>query len=269
MLNAALTRLGRSRAARPLRHLLKPLVSRLAVPVPARLATGHTCYVDTRSVFGQGLLVTGAMDPKQADWISSAVEGRDGVFIDAGANVGFFSLLALSKMREGVAHAFEIDPRTLRCLRLTQERGNLENLIVHGCGLGERRASAGLQAEDELGWTHVNFTSAGGPRFEIRPLDDFAAEFAGRRVVAMKMDVEGMELAVARGARKLLTEHRPLVVSEAIDRNLARYGASVRDLVAFMASLHYTASQLEGTDDPTIVFTPEPVEFTAGTSSTP
>jgi FkbM family methyltransferase len=189
------------------------------------------------------------------------VEGRDGIFIDAGANVGFFSLLALSKMRAGIAHAFENDPRTLRCLRMTQERGNLENLIVHGCGLGEQRATAGLQAEKEFAWTHVNFTSAAGPFFDILPLDDFAPEFAGRRVIAMKMDVEGMELAVARGARKLLAEHCPLVVSEAIDGNLARYGASVRDLVAFMASLGYAASPLEGTDDPTIVFTP-------GTSST-
>ncbi|HEY4087750.1 MAG TPA: FkbM family methyltransferase [Bryobacteraceae bacterium] len=207
--------------------------------------------------FGRGLLVTGAIDPKQAAWISSAVEGRDGIFIDAGANVGFFSLLALSKMRAGIAHAFENDPRTLRCLRMTQERGNLENLIVHGCGLGEQRATAGLQAEKEFAWTHVNFTSAAGPFFDILPLDDFAPEFAGRRVIAMKMDVEGMELAVARGARKLLAEHCPLVVSEAIDGNLARYGASVRDLVAFMASLGYAASPLEGTDDPTIVFTPE------------
>lgn len=256
MLSAALTRLGRSNLARPLRHLLEPLVSRIAIPVPARLVTGHTCYIDTRSVFGRGLLVTGAIDPKQADWISSAVAGRDGIFIDAGANVGFFSLLALSKMREGVAHAFEIDPRTLRCLRMTRERGNLENLIVHGCGLGEQRATAGLQAEKEFGWTHVDFAAGTGPQYDIRPLDDFAAEFAGRRVIAMKMDVEGMELAVVRGARKLLAEHRPLVVSEVYDGNLARYGASVRDLTAFMASLGYTASPLEGTDDPTIVFTP-------------
>ncbi len=261
MLNAALTRLGRSNAARPLRHLLEPFVSRIPVPVPARLTTGHTCYVDLRSAFGRGLLVTGAIDPALANWISSAVEGRDGVFIDAGANVGFFSLLALSKMREGVAHAFEIDPRTQRCLRMTQERGKLENLVVHACGLGEQRATAGLHAEKELGWTHVDFAGAGGPRFNLLPLDDFAAEFAGRRVIAMKMDVEGMELAVVRGARKLLAEHRPVVVSEAYDQNLARYGASVRDLVAFMASLDYAASPLEGTDDPNIVFTP-------GTSST-
>ncbi|HEY4084923.1 MAG TPA: FkbM family methyltransferase [Bryobacteraceae bacterium] len=261
MLKAALTRLGRSNAARPLRHLLAPLVSRIAVPVPALLTTSHTCYVDTHSVIGRGLLVTGAMDPKQAAWISSAVEGRDGIFIDAGANVGFFSLLALSKMRAGVAHAFEIDPRTLRCLRMTKERGKLENFIVHGYGLGEQRATAGLQAEKELGWTHVDFTSAAGPRFDILPLDDFAGEFAGQRVIAMKMDVEGMELAVARGARKLLAEHRPLVVSEAIDVNLARYGATIQDLIAFMASLDYAANPLAGTDDPTIVFTP-------GTSST-
>ena len=264
--NPLFTRIGRSSAARPLRRLLEPLVSKLTVPVPARLTTGHICYVDTRSVVGRGLLVTGEMDRPLAAWVSAAVAGRDGIFIDAGANVGFFSLLALSKMRAGTSHAFEIDPRTLRCLRLTQSRGKLEHLVVHDCGLGESQASAGLHAEEEFVWTHVDFDSEGGPRFAIRPLDDFANEFAGQRVVAMKMDVEGMELAVARGAVKILSEHRPLVVSEAIEENLARYGASVRDLVEFMSSLNYSSQVLQGTDDPTIVFTPGP--FTGSTSST-
>lgn len=252
-----LTRIGRSDAARPLRRLLKPVMARWAGPVPARISTGHTCYVDLRSVFGQGLLVTGRIDPKLDAWISAAVAGKDGVFIDAGANVGYFSLLALSKMRSGTAHAFEIDPRTLRCLKLTKSRGGLDNLVVHDCGLGAANGFAGLNPEKELGWTHVNFNSDGGPRFAIRPLDDFSGEFAGKKVIAMKIDVEGMELAVVRGGRGILAEHRPLVVSEAIDVNMARYGASVRELVEFMASLGYASRRLEGTDDPTLVFTPD------------
>jgi len=215
--------------------------------------------VDTRSVVGQGLLVTGEIDPKLGEWISAAVAGRDGVFIDAGANVGFFSLLALSKMRSGTAHAFEVDPRTLRCLWLTRSRGNLDNLVVHECGLGATSTTAGLVSEEELVWTHVNFDADGGPRFDIRPLDDFADDFGGQRVVAMKIDVEGMELAVAQGARRTLAEHKPLVVSEAIDENMARYGASVRELVEFMESLGYSSQPLEGTDDPTLVFTPRPL----------
>jgi FkbM family methyltransferase len=199
------------------------------------------------------------MDPKLGEWICAAVAGRDGVFIDAGANVGFFSLLALSKMRSGTAHAFEIDPRTLRCLRLTKSRGHLDNLVIHDCGLGAVRGSAGLVSEEELVWTHVDFAANGGPRFAIRPLDDFAGDFAGQRVVAMKMDVEGMELAVAQGGRKVLSEHRPLVVSEAIDENMARYGATVRELVEFMESLGYVSRPLGGTNDPTLVFVPGPV----------
>ena len=250
------SRLGRSNAARPLRQLLRPIVSRLTVPVPARLITGQICYVDTRSVVGQGLLVIGETDPKLGEWISNAVAGRDGIFIDAGANVGFFSLLALAKMRSGSAHAFEIDPRTLRCLKLTKSRGHLDNLIVHDCGLGNTIASAGLVSEEEMVWTHVDFNATKGPRFSIRPLDDFTAEFAGQRVIAMKMDVEGMELAVAQGARQVLREHRPLVVSEAIDGNMARYGAGVRELVDFMASLGYRSEPLKGANDPTLVFSP-------------
>jgi FkbM family methyltransferase len=224
--------------------------------MPARLITGQTCYVDARSVVGQGLLVVGETDPKLGEWISSAVAGRDGIFVDAGANVGFFSLLALSKMRSGAAHAFEIDPRTVRCLRLTKSHGKMDNLIVHDCGLGAENARAGLVSEEELVWTHVDFAAQSGSGFVIRPLDDFASEFAGQRVIAMKVDVEGMELAVMQGAKNVLLKHRPVVVSEAIDGNMARYGASVRELIEFMASIGYSGQWLEKTNDPTLVFTP-------------
>lgn len=256
---SVLTRLGRSSVARPLRHLLRPVLSKWGLPVPARIVTGHTCYVDMRSVVGRGLVVTGEIDPILGAWISDAVAGRDGIFIDAGANVGFFSLLALSKMGRGTAHAFEIAPQALRCLRLTRSRGALSNLVVHECGLGAKTASAGLVLEPELVWTHVDFNNPSGPQFPVRPLDDFAPEFGSLQVLAIKIDVEGMELDVLRGGREVLSRHRPLVVSEAIDRNMARYGASVRELVEFMAALGYSNRPLEGTDDPTLVFTPEPV----------
>ncbi len=252
----SLTRLGRSDMARSFRHFLKPILSRWPFPVPARLVTGHVCYVDMRSVFGQGLVVTGQIDPKLGEWIASALENKDGIFVDAGANVGFFSLLALSKMRAGTAHAFEIDPRTLRCLRRTRARGKLNNLVIHDCGLGEKVASAGLVYEEEIVWTHVDLDPAAGDRYTIRPLDDFGCEFAGQRVLAIKIDVEGMELAVLKGADKVLREHRPLVVSEAIDANMSRYGASVKELVDFMASLGYSHRYLEGTTEPTLVLEP-------------
>ena len=251
-----LTSLGRSPVMRPLRRLLRPLVTRWSRPVAARLITGQICYVDTRSVVGQGLLVTGETDPRLGEWISAAVAGRGGIFIDAGANVGFFSLLALSKMRSGTAHAFEIDPRTLRCLHLTKTRAHMDNLAIHDCGLGACNTTVGLVSEKELVWTHVDF-SAQSPRFAIRPLDDFVPEFAGQPVTAIKIDVEGMELAVVQGARNILLTDRPLVVSEAIDRNMARYGANVQQLQDFMSSLGYSNRWLEGPNDPTLVFTPD------------
>ncbi len=258
-LGSTVARLGKSETARPLRRLLRPILSHWSRPIAAKLRTGHTCYVDLRSVVGQGLLVTGRMDPKLGDWISDAVAGRDGIFIDAGANVGYFSLLALSKMRNGTAHAFEIDPRTLRCLHLTQSRGNVTNLVIHECGLGAATATAGLVSEEELVWTHVDFSATRGPRFTIQPLDSFAPEFAGQAVVAMKIDIEGMELAAVQGAREILAKHRPLVVSEAIDVNMARYGSSVREYKEFMATLGYAHRELQGTDDNTLVFTPEAI----------
>jgi hypothetical protein len=62
---------------------------------------------------------------------------------------------------------------------------------------------------------------------------------------AVKIDVEGADLRVLHGMVRVLTNHPPrLVVVEAINANLARFGDSVAELVAFMANRGYRAQPI-------------------------
>ena len=72
--------------------------------------------------------------------IEETLRGQDGVFIDGGAHVGSFSLLALHAMRDGVAHAFEMEERVLRCLRKNAAASG-GKLVLHEGALG---AEAGM-----------------------------------------------------------------------------------------------------------------------------
>jgi FkbM family methyltransferase len=252
MFSTALTRVGRSAFTRPLRNLLRPALSLWPRPVPARLQSGAVCYVDLRGAIGRGVLVTGCFDPALTSFLRSELEVRRGAFIDAGAHIGYFSVVAL-EMNVREVHAFEVDPRPLRCLRLTSARNSSENLMVHECALGDRDGFVRLALQPESWHTYVDLKQLEGPSFPIKRLDSFRDSLRSTAGL-IKIDVEGAELAVLLGAEGILREHRPMVVCEVIPKNLARFGHTDSDLIAWMGALGYSFRELPGANDPTLIF---------------
>lgn len=55
----------------------------------------------------------------------------------------------------------------------------------------------------------------------------------------IKLDVEGAELLVLKGAQRILTEMRSIIVMEVSRRTTARFGYSVDDLLAFLEQQGY------------------------------
>ena len=75
----------------------------------------------------------------------------------------------------------------------------------------------------------------------VRLDDYFRAE---QRVSLLKIDVEGAELEVFRGAQRILSEQSPLVVFECENRHLE--GRTVQDVFAHLTSLGYSGSFIAG-----------------------
>jgi FkbM family methyltransferase len=79
---------------------------------------------------------------------------------------------------------------------------------------------------------------------EIRTLDDELP--AGMRPRLMKIDVEGAELSVLRGASKTLEQHSPTIVFEHGEPASAAYGDRSVDLHRFLSELGYRIFDMEG-----------------------
>jgi len=120
--------------------------------------------------------------------------------IDVGANLGWYSVLASKAMIEGTVHAFEPNPDVLPYLAANAaERGAIQ---VHGCALAENNGQI-----DFFCASSSNLSSAArmvGKRVRVptTTLDDFARAELMREPVFVKVDVEGGELSVLRGARR-------------------------------------------------------------------
>jgi len=213
-------------------------------------------YVDLRSGIGRGIFATGQFDPAVFEPIRAALE-PGGTFLDVGANVGFYSMLALDVVGPmGTVHAFEIDQRPLRCLRKTIAREHLTNLFLHEVAVGREDGTARIAVHEDSGHTGIDDDSD-GPEVRVVALDTWWRETGVQNVQAIKIDIEGAEGLALEGARELLRAARPVIVCE-VDETLQRpFGYGPGDLRRLLSGLGYRTRSLDGVWSPTIVAEPE------------
>ncbi|MDQ4142755.1 MAG: FkbM family methyltransferase [Actinomycetota bacterium] len=139
---------------------------------------------------------------------------RGDVAFDIGANLGYFTLVMAKQVAPGGrVVSFEPDPEVLSVLTDNVNR-NVEDsdaVTVVATAVG---ADAGT-AKFASGWrsTRGRIVSDGGDfEVEVMTVDDAAARFGAPRL--MKIDVEGAELDVLRGAEDVLRSARPVVLVE-------------------------------------------------------
>ncbi|OBB94321.1 FkbM family methyltransferase [Mycobacterium sp. 852002-40037_SCH5390672] len=161
------------------------------------------------------------------------------ISLDIGADLGEFTIAMLATSRSVIA--FEPRPAQARDLgsmfdavgaavqvqavALSDEPGVLAMRVV-----ASEPGRSTIEAGNQLGDVHGgNIESIDVP---VRRLDDLDLEDIG----LIKIDVEGHELAVLRGATETLTHHRPAIVVEAEERH---HRNSVAEITALLNGLGY------------------------------
>jgi FkbM family methyltransferase len=149
-------------------------------------------------------------------------------FVDVGANVGYLSLLAWTRVRPGGrVVAIEAHPRTCGFLA-GNVRLNRFPIETHNVAIGERPGElwfTSLRSDDQ---NHAVPDSAGraGVRVAVTTLDRLLGSMT---VDLLKVDTEGFELHVLAGAAAMLERCAALYIEDS-DRNLRRYGRSSLEL---------------------------------------
>lgn len=155
-------------------------------------------------------------------------------FIDAGACYGIYSLVASRIVgSNGRVIAFEPAARAFRVLRQNIALNRLTNVLACPLALAEKKGWSSLYLHpnvgcDSLGRDHT-FTKC-AEEAQTDSLDNMLEKLRVHRVDVIKMDVQGAEELVLRGARKTLASSRPLIIFEifpegANSLGLSSYGA--------------------------------------------
>jgi FkbM family methyltransferase len=173
---------------------------------------------------------------------------RGDVVIDAGANVGYFTMLFSDLVgSHGEVHAFEPVPATFQLLA-----GNIrrfpyyKNVHLNCAALGDRDErtrilvpkgdcrQAALVRHRDGSWRDAEILSINA---EMLRLDRYAERLA--KIDFVKCDVEGAELLVFRGGESTLRRCQPKIYFEAEERWTNSFGWKACDVFRFLRDVGY------------------------------
>lgn len=192
------------------------------------------------------LLDFGSYETDETRFLKS-VFGNGDVFLDIGANLGWYSLVLGRNCPDSRIFAFEPIPSTVEALERNIRLNALQNVQPICMGMFNKEDELNfLYAPDVSGATSLKVTGQTRGRTEIQSvtcrtttLDIFCAE---RDIVPtlLKIDVEGAELMVVQGGHEAL-QHTPIILMELLRKWSREFGYHPNDVFALLAQYGYGA----------------------------
>lgn len=165
----------------------------------------------------------------------------DSTVFDVGANIGFTALKLAQRATNGSVFAFEPDADNYqRCVR-NVELNAFNNVKVFNIGLGDEAGVKDLEwrTPSNRGGHRIAAKKVDGHPVELRKLDDVVRDLNVAAVDLVKIDVEGYELKVLKGAESTLRRFKPTLFIELDEDNLRDQGDSASSLIAFLRRCGY------------------------------
>jgi FkbM family methyltransferase len=172
---------------------------------------------------------------------------EDDTFLDIGAHCGLFSALASQIIGEnGRILAFEPNPDILPFLVANTERDKVD---VHAMALsdagGEATLWQGGSSDTALSSIVYELQNAKHSTVKTQTLDDSLATIDIGQVALAKVDVEGSELKLFRGAKQTLKRKSVLAfIVEFTEENMLKSGYSALELAARLIEYGYQPYKL-------------------------
>lgn len=236
--------------ATPLKKFGAVLLSRTSLTAWARLHTGQSLKVDLSSSVGRSIWLRGIYEPEVEAYISRVLKPGD-AFIDVGAHVGYFSVIAASIVgNNGEVHCFEPNRKVFELLKASIAFNELRNVHAHPVALWSKSGALVLITPRDSGFSYVRTNesryNAPGDIVQAITLDQYASQSVKCQVKLIKLDVEGAEYHVLLGMQRILQSQSPCLILEAQDWSLSRFGHNLADIFVLLGGYGYRAFYLTG-----------------------
>lgn len=200
-------------------------------------AAGATLAVDPGNLdIYTTILREGSWEPQIVEACLCAVRSGD-TFVDVGANAGYMTLEVARQRPDARIAAFEPQPQLALLTAVSARLSGFSHVDVYELAIGAEDGAIKLFVPPHA--VHASVARAGEDCKQLlcqqRTIDTLLATNTIPSPDVMKIDVEGAEWAVLRGAEQTIREAQPVMIFEATD-HARRFDYSRHDLLTWLAT---------------------------------
>lgn len=166
------------------------------------------------------------------------------IALDIGANIGNHAVFFAKYFR--TVYAFEPNPRTFELLKFNASLA--DNVVVVAQGLSDSNVSGTLRENPtNMGGTSIDLHSQDkmphSLSVSLKTLDSFVDSYALDNISLMKIDTEGFEARILKGARHVIETNKPVIIFELSPTDFDQQASS--EVVTILENLGYEFLTLE------------------------
>ena len=196
---------------------------------------------------GQWLLDHGSASSVEAYETYQAIRHIENpVIFDVGSNIGTYTTWLAKLLPQGTIYCFEPQRLVFQILCGNLAINNLDNCHTYNLALGAEDTSIVVEEPDygqqedfgifSLVEDKVVHKSGRSLVVQIKTIDNFMREYKVDKLDLVKIDVEGMDIQVLKGARSSLAAHRPVIFIEHSDNRRS----TLSDIVDWLGIDNYS-----------------------------
>jgi FkbM family methyltransferase len=191
----------------------------------------------------QQLFWYGFYEKEVGDLLKKSVKPGD-VFLDLGANIGYFSLLVANNSPSVKVISFEPVADLFQNMNNNISLNNIKNISTINVAVGEINEEKELfvSAPDNMGMSSFkqpeNY-SGKNERVKVVTIDDWFKTSGLTRIDIIKLDIEGSELAALKGMKEVLQEQKAVLIVEINPGTLSMFKLKPSDIYDYLKQLNF------------------------------
>jgi FkbM family methyltransferase len=195
------------------------------------------CYPDSRS--GSSVLYCGLYDYHDMNFVLRYLRPDDS-FLDIGANIGVYTLLAASIIESGVIYAFEALPKNYARLEENLYINKFQQVKAYSLAISDYTGVTSLSLSEGDSMPFITKVSTNKTlQVNTDTLENLLVNTSKSTLTLAKIDIEGAELLALRGATSLLKEKCPKVWIMEINNTVNNFGHSKQEVVDLLKDYGY------------------------------
>lgn len=196
------------------------------------------CYPDSRSA--AAVIYCGLYDYHEMNFLLRYLRPEDS-FIDIGANIGVYTLLAASKIRSGSIYSFEALPKNYQRLQENLKLNQFNQVKTYELAISDYQGTVALNLAEGDSMPFISQTATKNTiTVPTNTLDNLLQNQSFANLTLAKMDIDGAEILAFKGAISLLKQQRPYVWILEINDAVNNFGHQKQDIVELLSSYGYS-----------------------------